>query len=85
MPQTLINFSKANKAFADELTCQQIRLRLGTQARIAKKIGTSAKTVNKKLNNPETMTVEDLRAYIELFELTPAMVINFIYGKELKT
>lgn len=78
----LQSFDKENEKFALLIKSQQIRRAIRTQHDLAKLVNSSYMTTNKKVNNPETLTVEELRTWIITLDIKKEDVIDFIYGEE---
>lgn len=82
MPKIKRKFEEEDKEFTNIIKAQIKRQGIGTQERLALRVGGCKATTQKKINNPETLTAEELRKYIKHLNIQPAEVLAFLYGKE---
>lgn len=79
MPKVNICFSELNKTFSDRLW-GNLRITRKSTDLLAKKSGKEIRTVRRKLNQPESMTVSELRLYVKELNISPREVLKFVYG-----
>lgn len=79
----LSKYEDINESFANLLKGKQHMRGIKTQSEISKLVGKAYSTTNKLINQPEEMTIEDLRNFIAVLGLKKDEVIAFIYGEKL--
>ena len=78
-------FEDEDAEFSNIIKGQIKRQSIGTQEALGRRVGTCKATTTKKVNNPETLTVEELRLYVKHLNITPQEITALIYGKEKST
>lgn len=76
-----ISYQSADDRFTRIVKAQMI-VHNQNQETISKKVGNCKKTTNLHINNPETMTVKELREYVKVLRIEPKEISALIYGKE---
>lgn len=79
----LQRFDKFNENFTNVIKGRQFMRGIKNQIQLSKLVGRAYSTTNKLVNQPEAMTIEDLRNFITVLDLKKDEVVAFIYGEEL--
>ncbi len=82
MPRIRKSFEDENRTFSNIIKAQIIRQGIGTQENLGRKIGECKSTTTKKINQPDSLTIEELRMYVKHLDIKPQEVLELIYGKE---
>lgn len=76
-----IGYQSANDRFSKLIKAQMI-MHNQNQEQLAKRTGTCKKTANLHINNPEVMTIRELREYTKALGIEPKDITALIYGKD---
>lgn len=76
---------ETNKEFANIVKGQVRRLGIGTLENLSKRMGVCKATIVRKVNNPETLTVEELQRFVIILKLKPEEVLSLIYKGNYST
>lgn len=68
----------SNEDFLREIRSKQGYYNLRTQEELGNAIGLPKSTMRKRLINPESLTIQDLRSMIRVLNLSPAAVMKFL-------
>ena len=78
--KALGTFGEKNKRFCDVLEAY-MRLSRVDYKKLMKSAGRSSSTYYKRKEEPERMTVSELRAFIKVLKIPEEEVLNFLYEK----
>lgn len=68
----------SNEDFLREIRSKQGYYNLRTQEELGNAIGLPKSTMRKRLINPESLTIQDLRSMIRVLNLSPVAVMKFL-------
>lgn len=68
----------SNEDFLREIRSKQGYYNLRTQEELGNAIGLPKSTMRKRLINPESLTIQDLRSMIRVLNLSPVAVLKFL-------
>lgn len=71
----------ASEEFSDIIKSQIKRQGVGTYENLGKRVGTCKATTAKKINEPDSLTVDELKRYVKALKIPPEDVLAFIYEK----
>ena len=67
-----------NEDFLREMRSKQGYYNLRTQEELGNAMGLPKSTMRKRLINPESLTIQDLRSMIRVLNLSPVAVLKFL-------
>lgn len=68
----------SNEDFLREIRSKQGYYNLRTQEELGNAMGLPKSTMRKRLINPESLTIQDLRSMIRVLNLSPVAVLKFL-------
>ena len=68
----------SNEDFLREIRSKQGYYNLRTQEELGNAMGIPKSTMRKRLINPESLTIQDLRSMIRVLNLSPVAVLKFL-------
>ena len=68
----------SNEDFLREVRSKQGYYNLRTQEELGNAMGLPKSTMRKRLINPESLTIQDLRSMIRVLNLSPVAVLKFL-------